>query len=77
MRITSVSFFSFGPDVACKHVTNSDVSITTDDTSCNGRSYYACNTGYKHVAGNTQRTCGFGGILSGYPLVCSGIRIIM
>nr|XP_034303093.1 collagen alpha-3(VI) chain isoform X2 [Crassostrea gigas] len=61
----------FPNDVACKHVTNSDVSITTDDTSCNGRSYYACNTGYKQVAGNTQRTCGFGGILSGYPLVCS------
>uniref|UniRef100_A0A8W8KLL6 Uncharacterized protein n=1 Tax=Magallana gigas TaxID=29159 RepID=A0A8W8KLL6_MAGGI len=61
----------FPNDVACSHVTNSYVSITTDDTSCNGRSYYACNTGYKQVAGNTQRTCGFGGILSGYPLVCS------
>lgn len=62
----------FGPDVACKHVTNSYVSITTDDTSCNGTSSYTCNSGYKQVGGNTQRTCGYGGILSGYPLVCSG-----
>eukprot|EP00105_Crassostrea_gigas_P027990 XP_011449500.1 PREDICTED: uncharacterized protein LOC105343729 [Crassostrea gigas] len=61
----------FPNDVACKHVTNSYVSITIDDTSCNGISSYACNSGYKQVAGNTQRTCGFGGILSGYPLVCS------
>ncbi|XP_065930775.1 collagen alpha-6(VI) chain-like isoform X11 [Magallana gigas] len=67
----STGEWRFPNDVACKHVTNSDVSITTDDTSCNGRSYYACNSGYKQVAGNTQRTCGFGGILSGYPLVCS------
>nr|XP_034303094.1 collagen alpha-3(VI) chain-like [Crassostrea gigas] len=58
-------------DVACQHVMNSHVSLTTDDTSCNGVSVYACNSGYKQTAGNTQRTCGFGKILSGYPLVCS------
>lgn len=60
-------------DVACQHVINSHVSLTTDDTSCNGVSSYTCNSGYKQVAGNTQRTCGFGKILSGYPLVCSGM----
>ncbi|XP_065930762.1 collagen alpha-3(VI) chain isoform X1 [Magallana gigas] len=61
----------FPNDVACSHVTNSYVSITTNNTSCNGTSTYACNSGFKQVAGNLHRTCGFGGILTGYPLVCS------
>ena len=65
-------FFFYSSDVACTHVTNTHVKITTDDTSCNGKSIYACDTLYKQVAGNTERVCGFGSILSGYPLVCSG-----
>ena len=62
-------------DVACTHVTNIYVQITTDDTSCNGESIYGCQSGYKQIAGGTKRTCGFGGILTGYPLVCAGIQI--
>lgn len=69
----NLSFFSFWPDVECKHETNTYVSVKVDDTSCNGRSYYACKSGFKQVAGNAQRTCEFGGIMSGYPLVCSGL----
>ena len=53
-------------------MTNIYVSITNDDTSCNGRSDYACTSGYKQIAGNTARICQFGGNLSGYPLVCAG-----
>ncbi|XP_078326552.1 collagen alpha-3(VI) chain-like [Crassostrea virginica] len=61
----------FPNDVACKHVTNTYVEVTTDDTSCNGESIYGCQSGYKQIAGSTKRTCGFGGILTGYPLVCA------
>ncbi|XP_062608615.1 collagen alpha-5(VI) chain-like [Saccostrea cucullata] len=61
----------FPNDVACIHERNGNVDITADNTGCNAVSTYACASGYKQTAGNTQRTCGFGQIWSGYPLVCS------
>ncbi|XP_061170090.1 collagen alpha-5(VI) chain-like [Saccostrea echinata] len=61
----------FQNDVACIQGKNSNVDITADKTGCYEVSTYACASGYKQTAGNTQRTCGFGQIWSGYPLVCS------
>ncbi|XP_062569275.1 uncharacterized protein LOC134231336 [Saccostrea cucullata] len=60
----------FPNDVSCTHELNSNVNVPTSATGCNGVSTYACNSGYKQVAGNTQRTC-YGKFWTGYPLVCS------
>ncbi|XP_062568044.1 collagen alpha-3(VI) chain-like [Saccostrea cucullata] len=61
----------FPNDVSCIQGKNSNVDITADKTGCYEVSTYACASGYKQTAGSTQRTCGFGQIWSGYPLVCS------
>ncbi|XP_062578439.1 collagen alpha-3(VI) chain-like [Saccostrea cucullata] len=61
----------FPDDVSCIQGKNGNVDITADKTGCYENSTYACASGYKQTAGNTQRTCGFGQIWSGYPLVCS------
>ncbi|XP_061170091.1 uncharacterized protein LOC133179326 [Saccostrea echinata] len=60
----------FPNDVACTHELNSNVNVPTSSTGCNGVSTYACNSGYKQFAGNTQRTC-YGKFWTGHPLVCS------
>ncbi|XP_062586604.1 uncharacterized protein LOC134248196, partial [Saccostrea cucullata] len=60
----------FPNDVACTHELNSNVNVSTSSTGCNGVSTYGCNSGYKQVAGNTQRTC-YGKFWTGYPFVCS------
>ncbi|XP_062603567.1 uncharacterized protein LOC134265330, partial [Saccostrea cucullata] len=66
----STGQWRFPNDVSCTHELNGNVNVPTSSTGCNGVSTYACNSGYKQVAGNTQRTC-YGKFWTGYPLVCS------
>lgn len=64
-------------DTDCSYEEFVNTVILTNDTSCNGITQYACESGYRLTSGNLSRVCDIGQQWIGDPPVCSGKIIIL
>lgn len=77
MRQVEVLLLFLKIDTDCSYEEFVNTVILTNDTSCNGITEYACESGYRLTSGNLSRLCDIGQQWIGDPPVCSGKIIIL